>query len=471
MFNRSDFHASSSKIQNWIKQYLSTIEENPVKSQVTPGEVYKKIEDRIPLKSQSLDDILRDLDEIIMPGITHWQHPNFHAYFPANGSIESLFAEMITAAIGAQCMIWDTSPAAAELEQRMMEWFIDAMKLPTNWEGVIQDTASTATLTALITARERVTNFSSAENGVPPGVRVYCSTETHSSIEKAVVIAGIGRKNLVKIPVDNQAAMYPELLEKAILEDIKNGLTPCCIVTAIGTTGTIGIDDNQRIGEIAQKYHCWLHVDAAYAGSAQLLPEYQHLGNGLEHADSYVFNPHKWLFTNFDCTAYFVKDANHLIRCMEVLPEYLKTSTRGQVNDYRDWGIPLGRRFRALKLWFVLRHYGLEGIQQKLRKHIRFAEHFASYIREHENLELMAGPKLNFVAFRLKPLNGEDFNATNQRNQAFLTHLNKGGKVFLSHTKMKEAYIIRVVLGQTYLEEKHVKKLCEVISIEVGDFC
>lgn len=464
MFYRSDFETYTPKIQKWISDYFNSLDQRPVKSQVKAGEIYEKIAPKIPLESESLDHILEDLTTIILPGITHWQHPNFHAYFPANSSIESLFAEMITAAMGAQCMIWETSPAAAELEERMMEWLRDAMLLPSDWEGVIQDTASTATLTALISAREKKTNFQSAEEGVPAGLRVYCSTETHSSIEKDVVLAGIGRKNLVKIPVDSNAAMYPELLEEAIINDLKNGLSPCCIVTAIGTTGTLGIDDNEQIGEIAQKYHCWLHVDAAYAGSAQLLPEYKHLSHGLHFADSYVFNPHKWLFTNFDCTAYFVKDVAHLIKCMEVLPEYLKTSTRGTVNDYRDWGIPLGRRFRALKLWFVLRHYGLNAIQQKLRKHIRFAEQLASFIRNHEQLELIVGPKLNFLAFRLKAADQHTLEQTNERTKDLLKRINDRGGVFLSHTVFQQQFVIRIVLGQTYLEEKHLTRLISEIA-------
>jgi aromatic-L-amino-acid decarboxylase len=465
MFSRSDFSTHAPTVTQWIADYYKKLPELPVKSQVKPGEIYAQIEGKIPESGQPFGDIIADLDRIILPGITHWQHPNFHAFFPANGSIESLFAEMITAAIGAQCMVWETSPAAAELEQRMMEWLRDAMKLPTYWEGVIQDTASTATLTAIVCAREQSSGFSSNDYGVPNNLRVYCSTETHSSIEKAVGIAGMGRKNLVKISVDEQGAMIPALLEQAIKEDIANGKKPCCIITALGTTGTVAFDDNEAIGIIAKKYDCWLHVDAAYAGSAQLLPENQWMNKGLDYADSYVFNPHKWLFTNFDCTAYYVKDVSVLLKCMEILPEYLKTNTRGQVNDYRDWGIPLGRRFRALKLWFVLRHYGLNAIQEKLRTHIGYALEFSEFIKKQAGLTLVAGPTLNFVGFRCtEKAQGEDIAPLNERTKTLLEKINASGKAYLSHTKKDQYYIIRVIFGQTYLNDNDLANVCSLLK-------
>ncbi|NND33376.1 MAG: aminotransferase class I/II-fold pyridoxal phosphate-dependent enzyme, partial [Saprospiraceae bacterium] len=352
MLTRKDFTKNSEGVIRWIEQYFEILPSLPVKAKVKPGSIYQSIPPSMPDAGCSIQELLTDTTELILPGITHWQHPNFHAYFPANSSIESLYAEMITSAIAAQCMIWDTSPAAAELEERMMEWMRDAMGLPSEWEGVIQDTASTASLVAIICARERVTNFNANENGVPSGLRVYCSAQTHSSIEKAVTICGIGRKNLVKIKTDSQHRLTGKSLEIQIKNDLDNDLQPCCVVAAIGTTGTVAVDDLESIGKVCQKYNLWLHIDAAYAGSALFLPEYRWMMNGGELADSFVFNPHKWLFTNFDCTAYYVKDANHLIRTFEILPEYLKTQTRGEVNDYRDWGIPLGRRFRALKLWY-----------------------------------------------------------------------------------------------------------------------
>jgi aromatic-L-amino-acid decarboxylase len=396
--------------------------------------------------------------------MTHWQHPGFHAYFPANSSVESVLAESLTSAMGAQCMIWDTSPAAAELEQRMMEWLRDAMGIPGDFEGVIQDTASTASLVALITAREVATSFRSNEEGVPPNLRVYCSTETHSSIEKGVVVCGIGRKNLVKIGVDKQMRMRPGDLETRIREDLEAGLKPCAVVAAIGTTGTVAVDPLQEIGRICKKYGIWLHVDAAYAGTALLLPEYQWMITGIELADSFVFNPHKWMFTNFDCSAYLVKDAGTLIKTFEILPEYLKTKTRGAVNDYRDWGVPLGRRFRALKLWFVIRSFGLEGIRDKLRAHIRMNQQFAEKLAQVEHMVLPLKPFLNFTCFRLEPEGMNDPEALNALNEAFLEEINSSGKLYLTHTKIDGFHTIRMLIGQTYVDEHHVDLASEHIA-------
>ncbi|MTI21911.1 aminotransferase class I/II-fold pyridoxal phosphate-dependent enzyme [Fulvivirga sp. RKSG066] len=464
MLERQDFRENVDVVLDWIEKYFKEIESLPVKSKVAPKEVYNQIPGAPPLKSESLQSIMSDMDKIIKPGITHWQHPNFHAYFPGNSSVESLFAEFLTAAIGAQCMIWDTSPAAAELEERVMEWLRDNMAIPGNFEGVIQDSASSATLVAILTAREVSSDFTATTKGIPNNLRVYCSTETHSSIDKAVGISGIGTDNLVKIPVDDVLAMQPEALEAAIKADIEKGLKPSCVVAAIGTTGTVAVDPLKEIAAICKKYKVWLHVDAAYAGSALLLPEYQWMIEGIEDADSFVFNPHKWMFTNFDCSAYFVKDADILIRTFEVLPEYLKTKTRGQVNDYRDWGIPLGRRFRALKLWFVMRSYGLEGLQSKMRKHIALNDYFGKVIIESGDFEIIGKPFLNFTGFRLKPSGIDDTEVLNKLNEELLESINKSGELFLSHTKINGVYTLRMIIGQTYVEQKHIEKAVKVIK-------
>ncbi len=463
MLKREEFKSKVGPIIDWIDRYFQNLESLPVKSQVSPKEIYDQIPGEAPNAAEDLDRIIEDLDTIILPGITHWQHPGFHAYFNANSSVESLYGEMVTSAIAAQCMIWETSPAAAELEERMMEWLMKAMNFPPGFEGVIQDTASTASLAAILTAREVATDFKSNEEGVPNNLRVYCSTQTHSSIEKAVGIAGIGRKNCVKIPVDDQMRLIPELLEKQIMEDEKQGLVPCCVVAAIGTTGTVAVDPLKPIAEICQKHKVWLHVDAAFAGTALLLPEYQWMAAGMEMADSFVFNPHKWMFTNFDLSVYLVKDVDALIRTFEVLPEYLKTSTRGQVNDYRDWGIPLGRRFRALKLWFVLRSYGLDGIRHRLREHIALNEYFAGQIAEHPDLELVLEPFLNFTCFRYRP-EGVSPEKLNQLNEQLKESLNKTGKLFLSHTKVHGKYVLRFVIGQTYVEKRHIDNALNVLK-------
>jgi aromatic-L-amino-acid decarboxylase len=471
MMELCDFQTGSERICDWIGRYYRDLESFPVKSQALPGAVYDMIPGAAPMNPEPLDAIMADLDRVILPGITHWQHPNFHAYFTANASVESIFAEMITAAIGAQCMIWDTSPAAAELEQRMMEWFRKALELPSRFEGVIQDTASSATLVAILTAREVKTGFRSNYEGVPSNLRVYCSRQTHSSIEKGVGISGIGKKNLVKVAVDDRQRMIPSELEKHIIEDMQNGLIPCCVVATIGTTGTLAVDPVGEIGEVCEKYGIWLHVDAAYAGSALIMPEYRWMGEGLEKADSFVFNPHKWLFTNFDCSAYFVRDAAALIRTFEILPEYLRTSTRGLVNDYRDWGIQLGRRFRALKLWFVMRSYGISGLQEKLRKHIRLNEIFAERLSSEPSFEIIGQPFLNFTCFRYHPQTIDDEPTLNDLNASLLESVNRTGKIFISHTKTDDRYVLRFVIGQTYVEEKHVYHALETILDAAEKIC
>jgi aromatic-L-amino-acid decarboxylase len=467
MLERLEFKDHVGKINDWIQNYFENLEGFPVKSRVKPGEIAHLLPIHPPEKGEDIEAIVKDLDAIILPGITHWQHPNYHAYFTANSSVESLYGEMITSAIAAQCMIWETSPAAAELEERMMDWLKKMMGIPDHMEGVIQDTASTATLVAILTAREVVTQFKSNWQGVPQNLRVYCSTQTHSSIDKAVAISGIGKNNLVKISVDNNMSMIEAELESQILKDISDGFIPCCVVSAIGTTGTVAIDPIESISEICTRYKVWHHIDAAFAGTALVLPEYRWMSKGIEKADSFVFNPHKWMFTNFDCTAYFVKNPDLLIKTFEITPEYLKTSTRGLVNDYRDWGIQLGRRFRALKLWMVIRSYGVEGIRMKLRKHINLNQKFSAFITAHPELTHATEPILNFTCFRWKKegLSEEELNVL---NASLVQSLNSSGKVFLTHTKINRLIVIRVVIGQTYVEERHIDVLIECIEDQMN---
>jgi aromatic-L-amino-acid decarboxylase len=464
MLNPKDFKKEAGPVIDWIDHYMNNIKDFPVKSRVAPGEIYASIPEEAPLQAEPMERIMGDLDRIILPGMTHWQHPGFHAYFPANSSVESVLAESLTAAMAAQCMIWETSPAAAELEQRMMEWLRDAMGIPGYFEGVIQDTASSATLVSLITAREVVTGFRSNKEGVPGNLRVYCSKETHSSIEKGVAVCGIGTRNLVKIDVDEQMRMDPAGLEAGIKKDLEAGMKPCAVVATLGTTGTVAVDPLEEIAGICKKYGIWLHIDAAFAGTALLLPEYRWMIKGIEQADSFVFNPHKWMFTNFDCSVYLVKDAGLLIKTFEILPEYLKTKTRGAVNDYRDWGVQLGRRFRALKLWFVIRSYGLEGIREKLRAHIQLNDEFLKTLKQIKGIHLPQEPFLNFSCFRLQPEGVEDPDKLNRLNEAFLEEINKGGRLFLTHTKINGLFTLRMLIGQTYVEEEEVEKALKVIA-------
>ncbi|MDR2149006.1 MAG: aspartate aminotransferase family protein [Tannerella sp.] len=456
MIQRENFRKEADRILDWVDGYFGRLRELPVKSSVKPRDIYDKLPSEAPLQGEDMERILQDLDTIILPGVTHWQHPSFHAYFPANSSYESLFGEMITAAIGAQCMVWETSPAAAELEQRMTEWVADAIGLPKTFTGVIQDSASSATLAAILTAREKATQFRSNLDGVPRGLRVYCSSEAHSSVEKGVGVAGIGRNNLVRIETDAEQRMIPEQLEKALQDDIAAGLTPVCVVAAIGTTGTVALDPLPEIAAICQKYNVWLHVDAAFAGTALLLPEYRYMIEGMELVDSFVFNPHKWMFTNFDCSLYYIKDPESLVRTFDILPEYLKTATRGLVNDYRDWGIPLGRRFRALKLWFVLRGFGLEGVRRRLREQIALNEYFAEKISRSGRFTLLRKPFLGFTLFRV---NDDDDSAS----ERLLAAVNASGKAYLSHTKVNGRYAIRFHSTQTYIQKEDIDRTVETL--------
>ncbi len=460
-----EFRKHAHELVEWMAGYMENVEKYPVKSSVKPGEIFKKIPDTPPSYSESFDFFMKDFNDLIMPGITHWQNPKFFAYFPANTSPSSILAEMITATLGSQCMIWETSPAAAELEEKMMKWLRELIGLPVDFEGVIQDSASTATLAAILTARERITNFSINNDGACESgtLRVYCSEQTHSSIEKAVKISGIGRKNLVKIPVKKDFSMDTEKLREAVFNDKVKGFIPCCVVASIGTTGTTAVDPLREIGEVCNKNRIFLHVDAAMAGTALILPEFQWMIDGKEYIDSFVFNPHKWMFTNFDCTAFFVKDAESLIKTFEVLPEYLKTRTRGTVNDYRDWGVPLGRRFRALKLWSVIRTYGAEGLREKIREHISIAAQLARMISDESDFEILAPVVLCVVCFRYNPsgYTNEKINLVNEK----LNHLlNDSGELYLTHTVLNGRYTLRMVTAQTNVTLNHVVKAWELIK-------
>jgi aromatic-L-amino-acid/L-tryptophan decarboxylase len=464
--NIDEFKKYAYEFIDWIVEYYKNIESYPVKSRVEPKEIFNKLPANPPENPESIESIFKDFQEIILPGITHWQSPNFHAYFPANSSFPSLLAEILMSAIGAQGMKWETSPSATELEEVVMNWLKNMLGLPENFSGVIQDTASTSTLVAILCAREKISGFKINDEGFKnfDGLRVYCSTETHSSIEKAVKIAGIGRNNLVKISVDDEFRMNPAELEKAIEKDIKNKLKPFCVIAALGTTGSTSIDPLGKISDICKKYNLWLHVDAAYSGSALILPEYRWMLEGIEQADSFVFNPHKWLFTNFDCSAYFVKEKEFLIRTFEILPEYLKTLSDSKVNNYCDWGIPLGRRFRALKLWFVIRSFGLSGLQEKLRYHISLAKNLESVLKKDSEFEILAPVIFNLICFRFKPQGIDSEVKLNDINEKFLHKINSTGKIYLSHTKLKGKYTLRMVIGQTNVTEEHVNKAWKLIK-------
>ena len=440
-----------------MADYLEQVEHLPVRSNIKPGEILNALPELPPNTGEDFGTIFRDFRDIILPVMTHWQHPSFFAYFPANSSPPSILAEMLTATMGAQCMSWATSPAAAELEEQVMHWLAAMLSLPHGWSGTIQDTASTSTLCSLLTARETRSGDAINRRGFSATERytAYCSREAHSSVEKAVRIAGIGSEHLRKIDVMADYAMDPAALEQAIMRDREQGFTPLWVVAAIGTTGSAAVDSLEEIAEICRRQSLWLHVDAAFAGTACILPEYRPLLKGIEHANSFVFNPHKWMFTNFDCSAYFVKDANALVRTFEILPEYLKTREPSPVKNYRDWGIQLGRRFRALKLWFVIRSYGVDGLRERLRRHITLAQGLAESIRLEPGFELMTTVRFNVICFRYRPsgMAEQDVNGFNTR---LMDRLNASGKMFLSHTTLSGRTVLRLVIGQTAVEQRHV---------------
>jgi aromatic-L-amino-acid/L-tryptophan decarboxylase len=465
MNNSEDFTNAGYKLIDWLTGYFKNIEEYPVVPNMEPGEIEEKLPNSPPIKGEHIDEIIDDFEKIVFPGVTHWQHPGFHAYFPANNSYPSILAEMLTAGMGVQGMKWITSPAATELERIVMRWLQQMIGLPEQFRGVIMDTASVATLCAILTAREKATDYSINESGFESKViRIYCSEEAHSSIEKAVRIAGIGSNNLVKVPVDEELRMIPEKLEEQIIADKQAGYFPACVVGALGTTGTGAVDPIQLIGKIAKKHEVWFHIDAAYSGSALILSEFKSLVPGIDLADSFVFNPHKWMFTNFDCSAFFVRDSKYLTRTFSLVPEYLQTAQDNEI-DFSNWGIQLGRRFRALKLWFVIRNFGQDGIQERIRYHIELGKQFEKYVIEEKDFELVVPRNLNIICFRYVAKSNDDLNLLNKK---LLDKINSSGKVFLSHTLVNGKYVIRFVCGQTNVTDAHIKKAWSVIKTAVN---
>jgi aromatic-L-amino-acid decarboxylase len=458
-----EFRRFGREMIDWIADYYQDIEQYPVLSQVQPGEIRAGLPADPPQEGESFDEILGDVGKLILPGITHWQSPNFFAFFPANTSGPSILAELLSAGFGVQGMSWVTSPACTELETHVLDWLAEMLGLPekfmshTAGGGVIQDTASNATLSALLAARERSTNFRSNELGLEDNLIVYASTQTHSSIEKAVKIAGMGKKNLRLIEVDEQFAMRADLLSDQIRSDMEAGYIPCFVCATVGTTSSNAIDPVRSIGEICSNEGMWLHVDAAMSGTAALVPEFRYIQDGLELADSYCFNPHKWMFTNFDCDCFYVADRLGLIKTFSVLPEYLrnKATESGAVIDYRDWHIQLGRRFRSLKLWFVIRYYGVEGLRHHIKQHIELAQQFASWVVEDPNFELAVNPPLNLVCFRYK--DGDEI------NRKLLESVNQSGKIYLTHTSLDDRFTLRMCVGQTNTKERHVRQAWELL--------
>lgn len=461
------FRTEGKKLIDWIADYYKQIENYPVLSRVNPGDILQQLPDEAPEEGESFTRMMQDVDQIIMPGITHWQSPSFFAYFPANTSFPSILGELLSAGLGVQGMIWATSPSATELETRVLDWLVKMMDLPAKFlstssgGGVIQDTASSAVLTALIAARERITQYGVNERGVERKMIAYASSQTHSSLEKAIKIAGIGRENLRIIEVDENFSMRPDLLQSQIRSDREKGYLPFFVCATMGTTSSNAMDPIAAIGEICNAENCWLHVDAAMSGSALLCPEFRFWVEGLELADSFSFNPHKWMFTNFDCDCFWVADRKNLIQTFSILPEYLrnKATESGSVIDYRDWHIQLGRRFRSLKLWFVIRHYGIKGLQHHIRSHVAMAKDFADWIIQSTHFELVMTPPLNLVVFRFK---GSD-----DENMQLMNRINQSGKIYLTHTVLAGRVALRLSIGQTHTTFAHVEAVKRILEQQI----
>ena len=459
-----EFRAHAHRLVDWMADYMSEVERLPVRAQTRPGEIESALPAAPPETGEPMEAVFADFERIVMPGMTHWQHPRFFAYFPANSSPPSVLAEMLTATLGAQCMLWQTSPAATEMETRMLDWLRRAIGLPQGFAGTIQDSASSAILCALLTARERATEGAANERGLAEAGAApvaYTSDQAHSATEKGAKIAGYGRRHVRLIETGSDFAMKPGALDAAIRADKAAGLKPACIVASLGTTGVGAIDRLDEVGAVARAHDVFLHVDAAWAGSALICEEHRWMLRGIETVDSLVFNPHKWLLTNFDCSAHFVRDPDALTRTLSILPAYLQSREGDTVTDYRDWGVPLGRRFRALKLWFVLRSYGLAGLREVIRRHIALAEWLEAEIAAHPDFEIMAPRSLALLNFRYAPQGAASLDELNER---LLHAINDEGQIYLTQGRVRGAYAIRVSIGQTGTERIHVEQAWEAIK-------
>ncbi|GAA3170544.1 pyridoxal-dependent decarboxylase [Blastococcus jejuensis] len=459
------FRQHGHEVVDWIADYWSRIESFPVRSQVSPGEVRAALPPAAPERGEPVSAILADLDRVVLPGLTHWQHPGFFGYFPANTSGPSVLGDLVSAGLGVQGMSWVTSPAATELEQHVMDWFADLLGLPAAFRstgaggGVIQDSSSGANLVALLAALHRASRGGTVRHGVEPDrATVYVSAETHSSMEKAVRIAGLGSDAVRIVEVDENLAMRPEALAARLERDVARGYTPVLVCATVGTTSTTAVDPLAQLGPICQRYGVWLHVDAAYAGVSAVVPELRPLQDGVEWADSYTTDAHKWLLTGFDATLFWVADRAALTGALGILPEYLRNAVTdaGTVVDYRDWQIELGRRFRALKLWFVVRWYGAEGLRAHIRGHVALAQELAAWAEADERFDVVMPHPLSLVCLRPRWADGVDADVA---TMTLLERLDDGGQVFLTHTTVNGSAVLRVAIGSPATTRAHVERL------------
>jgi aromatic-L-amino-acid decarboxylase len=467
-----EFRQVGHQLIDWIADYRATVAQRPVMAQVKPGEVRAQLPTAPPSEPENFSAILQDLDEKILPGLSHWQHPQFFGYFPANSELASVLGDYVSTGLGVLGLSWQSSPALSELEEVVTDWMRQMVGLSPAWSGVIQDTASACTLLALLCARERASNYSLARGGLQAEAQpliVYVSEYSHSSVEKAALLAGFGRANVRVIPADENFALKPHSLAEAIRADRERGAVPCAVVATTGTTTTTALDPVAAIAQIAQTGKIWLHVDAAMAGSAMILPEYRWMWEGVEGADSLVLNPHKWLGAAFDCSLYYVRDAEHLVRVMSTNPSYLQSAVDAQVKNLRDWGIPLGRRFRALKLWCLIREQGVSGLQNRLRRDIANAHWLATQIANAPNWQVLAPVPLQTVCVRHEPpgLSGAELDA---HTQAWAARLNASGQAYVTPATLNSRWMVRVSVGALTTERHHVETLWKLMQTVVSGY-
>lgn len=460
----TEFAGWGRKVADWTQAYYLSVADRPVRARTEPGDVLNALPASPPEQAESIDDIFADFENIVMPGITHWQHPRFFAYFNANASAPSVLAEYLTSAIAPQCMLWQTSPAATEMETRMMDWLRQALDLPGEFAGVIQDSASSATLAAVMTMREKALGWRGNREGLfaQKPLRVYCSSEVHTSIDRAIWVTGIGQDNLVRIPTRGSwRGMDPDALNAAIEADIEAGFQPAGVILCVGGTGTGATDPVDRCLAVAQSHGLYTHVDAAWAGSAMICPEYRHYWPGIGQADSIVFNPHKWLGVQFDCCAHFLKNPDDLVQTLAISPEYLKTHGKDGIINYSEWSVPLGRRFRALKLWFVIRAYGLEGLRDRLRNHVNWSKDLHDRLAQESDFEIITPPMWSLWTFRYAPAHQGDLDDVNLR---LVNAINDDGRIYLTQTRVDGNLVIRFQAGQFETTQDDVMMAFDVIT-------
>ncbi len=457
--NPEEFRRQGHAVVDWIAEYLAHPESYPVLATVQPGELTDALPACAPDKGQPMEPILEDFRKLIIPAITHWNHPGFMAYFSNTGSGPAILAEALSAALNLNGMLWKTAPAVTELEQVALGWLRQWIGLPPEFFGIVYDTASVSTMHAIAAAREKA-DPEARTRGAQPGLVLYTSEQAHSSVEKGAIAIGIGQQYVRKIGVDGQFRMRPDLLAEAIERDLARGLRPFCVSATVGTTSTTSVDPVPAIADIAERHNLWLHVDAAYAGAAAILPEFKHILAGAERADSLVTNPHKWLFTPMDLSAFYTRHPEILKRAFSLVPEYLTTAGHPRAVNLMDYGVPLGRRFRALKLWFVLRYYGREGIEDLLRSQIAWGQELAGWVDADPLFERAAPAPFSVVCFRYK--------GTDEQNQRLLERINAGGEFFLSHTVLNGRYVLRLAIGNMQTTREHVLRVWDIIRREAA---